>query len=240
MQTSGLILLGTVHSDPSGYARTRFLLSEIQPDLVFVELSPYALHYRKEHAPRLLRELSQNLQHAAHRIGLSFKDALMHPQVRAIRRQIALPFEYRASEAYASHATGVTILAVDWSEFSRQWIETWGELISAENLESLLRLERMQIPVHVQYDRAARQITSGSPVLDPWTGNDFSPWRSREEHIAARIRLELAHRSPRLPIYIGGWRHLLRGGAFKTLRDILGITLSRCFLPDRGAIGRDA
>lgn len=235
MQSSNLILLGSVHSDPAGYTRTRAFLSTVRPDIVFVELSPYALAYRKENAPRLLAQLFRNLRTAAPAAGLTFTEALRHPRIRAISRQIALPFEYRASDAYAAHARGTRVVAVDWSEFSRQWIETWEELIGEENLVVLQRQKIAETPVQQQYDRAVRLIESGLPANDLWTGDDFALWRDREEHIASRIMFELAAGTFQRPLYIGGWRHLLRGGAFKTIRDILGIGSHGCFLLDRAA-----
>lgn len=236
MHTENLVLIGTLHSDPLGYARTRILLSQIHPDLIFVELSPYALHYRKENARHLLREFSRNLRIAATAAGYSFREALLHSSITAIRRQIVLPFEYRASEAYASRAAGVGILAVDWSEFSRQWIQTWEELISRENIQSLLREEMKDSPVHVQYEQAANTISGESPSPDLWTGKDFPIWQNREEHITTTIRSALLHLSPRRPVYIGGWRHLIAGGPLRTVRNSLGIDISHCFLLDRGAL----
>ncbi|MFZ2445086.1 MAG: hypothetical protein WAW37_01890 [Syntrophobacteraceae bacterium] len=232
---AALLLLGVIHSDPLGYGRTRAFLSEYRPGLVLVELSPFGLAYRREHGSRLHREFLENLRTAAGAAGIDFKAALKHPRITPIRRQISLPFEYRASAAYSAQ-TGAAVVPVDWSEFSARWVPTWADLISSANLAALLRLEDAPVPVSREYERAARIIRGDRSAVEIWTGGKDVLRREREDHIAGRIRCLLDSHGLERAVYIGGWRHLAAGGGSRTVRDILGIGLPGCFLLDRGPL----
>ena len=59
-------------------------------------------------------------------------------------------------------------------------------------------------------------------------------WEQRERHLADAVRSILQHHCPAKPVYLGGWRHLTPGGRFPSLRDLLGIKISQCYLLDRG------
>lgn len=229
-----IILLGVIHSDPKGRKRTTAFLSRYRPDLILVEISPFALDYRRKNSPRLYREFRKNLRAAADNLSIAYLSALKHPQMTRIGRQLHIPFEYRASAAYCK-TTGAEVVPADWSDFSRRWIDTWPELISVENLESLLRLGDTPVLVSKNYDLAARTIVGNSPApsQDP---EEARLWQKREEKISAEILSRIELRKPIRPLYIGGWRHLLSDGPFRTVRDILGIGLSNCFLLDRGPI----
>ena len=236
-----LVLLGVIHHDPMGYKRTGDFLSRYRPDLVLVEISPFGLRYRELNARRLYRVFRQNLRAAAKRAGIAFRVAITNPTITRIGRQLHLPFEYRASAAYCAR-TAAQVVPVDWSDFSSQWIATWPELISPENLETLLRLEEKSLSIPANYDLAARAILGGRSAQEPLDPDEVLPGHQREEHIASEILARLESSAPDRPLYIGGWRHLISGGTFRTLRDILGIGLSGCFLLDRGPLftqGRD-
>lgn len=230
-----LVLVGTIHSDPQGYRRTRRLLERHSPDLIFVELSPYGLRYRQDNGSALWRTFSENLRLAARRLAVEPPKARRHRRIDAIARQIKLPFEYRAAAAYASRR-GATVIAADSSEFSRQWIETWAELISAQNLEILLTMDSTPDPVSRQYDTAARLIRGDVPAPGTLSDKDFSLWQDREEGLARNIRTGLFRNNPVRPLYIGGWMHLMSHGRLRSIRDLLGISLTRCFLLDRGPL----
>lgn len=225
-------LLGTVHSDPQGYRKIREFLRRYAPDLIFVELSPYALRYRQENARALWRTFSENFQCAARMLSLDLAAARRHTRVVEITRQITLPFEYRASAAY-SVQTSTEIIPADWSEFSMQWIETWTELLSVENLQTLLRIENMPIPVSDQYKTAARAMHGLYVCPGLFPGSDTVLWQERERRIARTILDCLAHSRSERPLYIGGWMHLVAGCMFQHLRDLLGVGQAKCFLLDQ-------
>jgi len=234
---SRLLLLGTVHGDPDGLARARRFLDSHQPDLVLVELSPFGLSFRRRHQGRLQRTLARNLREAASRSCLSFRQALKHSEIRSIRRQLALPFEFRAAASYAGKSPS-RLLLVDSSTFSRTCIESWPELISTENLVHLLATPGDAPGDRDTYRLAARRIEGGTfaavlRMLEAGREVD-SRWEERERFMAEQIRAALDVFRPRLAIYLGGWWHLTSGGGIATLRDLLETPFSCCHL-----LGRD-
>ncbi len=225
---AGLILLGTVHCDPRGFSRTRAFLESYGPDLLLVEISPFALKFRKEHASELRKTFLESLRTVCQKLKIEPRKALKHVQIASILRQIGIPFEYRASAAYAKRA-GIELIAIDYSEFSREWIATWPEMISAENIEVLLGLESEAPPVSSLYARAARRIGRSCPENLPPPG-DARGWQEREKHMASQIVSVLEQFNPKRPVYIGGWWHLSCGESVRTLRELLGIGAASCWL----------
>ena len=225
---TGLILLGTVHSDPKGFSRTRAFLEAHGPDLIMVEISPFALKFRKEHSSELRKVFLENLRTISRKLKIEFSRAVKHVRITAILRQISIPFEYRASAAYAKR-TGTDLIMVDYSDFSRSWIETWQEMISAENIERLLELDSAGPPVSSLYAQAARRISGESlqPEIRP---ADALRWQEREEQMAREIASALERFNPVRPVYIGGWWHLCCGTSIKTVRELLGIEAACCRL----------
>jgi hypothetical protein len=231
---AGLILLGTVHSDPKGFSRTRTFLEQHRPDLILVEISAFALKFRKEHSSELRRIFLERLRTISKKLQIEFSRAIKHVQITAILRQIRIPFEYRASAAYAKR-TGIDLIGVDYCDFSRRWIETWQEMISAENIELLLELESGGLPVSSLYAHAARRIT-GEPSRPETRPAHALRWQEREKQMACKITCGLERFNPVRPVYIGGWWHLSCGTGIKTVRELLGIGASSCRLLDRGLI----
>lgn len=231
-----LSLIGGVHQDPDGYRRCLRLILWLQPDILFVEISPFALSYRLHHHRELRETLRSNLRQAAARIGIPLPTAMRHPGVQAIRRQIQLPFEYRAASRYATFY-GTKLIAVDSSSFSRRWIETWPELLAAENLMVLITMDdtKTRSDSHV-YRAAAGHVSStqaannmGSGWINRITHLD-ADWKERERHMAGRIKEAILRHRPKQPVYVGGWWHLTRGHTNPTLRDIFQVPAKRCFL----------
>ena len=104
-------------------------------------------------------------------------------------------------------------------------------MISTGNIEMLLGMENSTPPVSSHYARAARRIYGGDTF--PGTPQaDAVPWRRREKRIADEIAAALERFAPERPVYIGGWWHLSRGGNIETIREILGIRETSCFLLD--------
>jgi hypothetical protein len=226
-----LILLGTLHSDPEGFSRTRAFLEFYKPDLVLVEISHFALNFRIRHTTELRKIFRERIGLVSHKMKTDFKTALKHVEIASILRQLGLPFEYRAAAAYTKK-TGVDPVAVDSSEFSREWVETWPEMISAENIERLLHLDGARPSVSSLYAQAARRI-NGGPSSYETQPSDAERWLEREKRMVRRIISALERFSPERPVYIGGWWHLSGGGSIKTVREILGIEAESCLLLDR-------
>lgn len=232
---AGLILLGTVHSDPRGFSRTRAFLEGHGPDLILVEISPFALKFRQERSSDLRKTFLERLRTVCQKLRIEPGSAIKHVQIASILRQIGIPFEYRASAAYAK-SDGTDLIAVDYSEFSREWIDTWPDMISAENIERLLELDSAAPPVSSLYAQAARRIGRGSFFLETLPGCNTLRWQEREEYMAAEITSALERFNSERPVYIGGWWHLSCGGSVKTLRELLGIGAASCLLLNRRVV----
>ncbi|MFP5213843.1 MAG: hypothetical protein ACLGPL_10740 [Acidobacteriota bacterium] len=228
---SQLILVGTVHDDPEGFQRARRLLLTHRPDLLFVELSPYGWFFRKRHQGEMCRLLSRNLKAAASRLTIPLREVFRHSSVRAIRGQIALPYEYRAARRIMDMTR---VVLTDYSPFSRKWIETWPELISTDNLVALL--SQPDDRPSASYRQAAHLIERGTCAIAHEIrivqGENRLLWERREEHMARKILALLRARRPIRPLFLGGWWHLTRGEWFMTLRDRLNIGPERCRLLD--------
>jgi len=230
--------MGTVHHDAKGYARLRAFLGTFRPDLILLELSPYAWMFRKRFQVSFQRRLETNLARAVAVSGMDPRQARKHSMVTAIRRQIALPFEYRAASAHAV-GTGASLILVDYSGFSRKWIESWPEMISAENLRGLLCLPSTLDSIDRVYRTAERCIATNQPPVPGITvcASDVDLWQERECRMARKIVAALYARRPARPLYLGGWWHLTRDSRITTLRELLGAESSRCMLLDRGPLG---
>ncbi len=233
-----LILVGGVHGDRHGFRRTLHFLETFQPDLVLVELSPFGKSFRDRNRRTLQQTFAHNLLLAARHVHLSLREALLHPEIKVIRRQLALPFEYRAARRFVRN-TGNRLALVDSSLFSRRMIAHWPELISSSNLSSLLLLAPDTRPTSAQtYERAAQLICQ---ELTPpaftgewrWQTSD-ALWQRREQFLATRIRSTLRETAPWRATYLGGWQHLTGAGPSPTLRELLGLDRNSCWLLDRG------
>jgi hypothetical protein len=232
-----LRLLGTVHGDPRGFRRLRQFLQQFQPDLILVELSPFGLAFRQAHQRELQRTLGQNLRRAATEIHCAWQKALAHPEIRAIRRQIALPFEYRASYHYA-RAHNKRLLLLDRSDFSQALVACWPDLMSTSNLALLLTLPRARkrYAVEDHYRRAHELLRWPSACTDKpghtAGGLNKDIWEERENSLAERIRGAILAIAPASCVYVGGWEHLSDQEDPPSLRRLLAIPAAQCFLLD--------
>ncbi len=232
-----LILVGGVHGDQHGFRRTLHFLETFQPDLVLVELSPFGKAFRDRNRRTLQQTFAHNLLLAARHVHLSHREALLHPEIKSVRRQLALPFEYRAARRFVRN-TGNRLALVDSSLFSRRMIAHWPELISSSNLSSLLLSPDTRPTPAQTYEWAARHICQGLNPLaftgERWWQTRDPLWQRREQFLATRIRSALRETAPSRAAYLGGWQHLTGTGPYPTLRELLGLDRNSCWLLDRG------
>jgi hypothetical protein len=128
---------------------------------------------------------------------------------------------------------------VDYSVFSQEWIETWPELISVENLTSLLSAPSRARSVESIYRSAAIQIAADDPrrlerltEKGRWTEG---LWEERERFMVERVREALKNSRPNRAVFLGGWWHLTLSDTPPTLRAILEIPSARCILLNQNA-----
>jgi hypothetical protein len=211
---SGLILIGTVHGDPRGYARALTILNRLQPELVTVEISPFSLRYRLKNQAGWQRRLVRALAELPPGAG-------RHLAIQRLTAQIALPFEVRAARDY-SLSRGISWHPLDLGSPARRHLPRYGpELLSPANLEALLDTPDGSLEewATAEFHRARLALRHSGRRLFP--GSSPETWR-RERFIARRLR-RLASQSGRL-VHLGGWEHLVdwqdSGGLWQGLADL--------------------
>jgi len=216
-----LILIGTVHGDPRGYARAWALLGYLRPDVVTVEISPFSLRYRLRHGPRWQRQLTRALAELP-------ADAPQHLAIQRLTAQVDLPFEVQAARDY-SRDCGVAWRPLDLGFLSRRHLPRYGaELLSPANLTALLRTPGGELKEYVAAEfRRARLAVSRAPRR-LFTPGDSEAGR-REDFLARRLRC-LASRYDRV-VHLGGWEHLVPWPDSPNLwRQVADLTPGRLFL----------
>jgi hypothetical protein len=68
-----VVLVGTVHRDPKGYAKLFHLLEQERPSVITVEISPYSRAFRAQQAATLRARLRENLQKIGKERGQSLR-----------------------------------------------------------------------------------------------------------------------------------------------------------------------
>jgi hypothetical protein len=196
---SNLVLIGTVHGDPRGYARVLSLLAWLRPEVVTVEISRFSLRYRRAWEARWRRQFQKNLA------GLP-PEAAGHPAIRRVAAQIALPYEYRAARDY-SRRYGLKCLPLDLGGVSKRHLPRYGrELLSAANLRALAGAPQDSLEVFVTREFRRARLAFARP---PWrlALNNDSQSQRREFFVARRLQ-RLAAPGVRVA-HLGGWEHLI-------------------------------
>jgi len=196
--SSRLVLIGTVHGDPRGYARVLRLLERLRPEIVTVEISRFSVRYRQAWEQRWRRQLQKALAELP-------PGASGHPAIRRVAGQIILPFEYRAARDY-SRQQCIRCLPLDLGGLSRRHLPQYGkELLSPANLRALLAHgeDSRDDPVAREFKRA-RWTMQNSAWRLPLQN---SPETRRRESFISR-RLQRLLRTPGRIVHVGGWEHL--------------------------------
>lgn len=228
-----LTLLGVTHRDPDGFINLGRFLTNYQPDVILLEISPYAVALRRRRQFELQGAFRRNLEIASYNCGVALKDALKRPEITALRRQISMPFEFRAASAH-TEKSGASLVFVDQSSFSWRLTALWKETTSVENLTSLLSISSTVPHARQMYLKARRSIDREVELhgqeLKGEPDETERLWARREYFMAKQIKRALLLHGPRKPLYIGGWQHLTLDTRLPTLRGILGVTRRQCVL----------
>ncbi len=224
-----LTLIGTVHRDPGGEIKLLALLEALRPARITLELSPYALDFRRRRSRTLLRYLDRILEQLALRDGVDPALLAAHPAVADIRELLTPPFEYRAAAAFAGHS-GISLSLIDQSEISaRKLKRVETELITYRNLSALLSLPPAEAsPREEGYAPARSMIRPGAPAE---IRRAFLARRrgvegigERDGLMAAEIRRLLEETAGGGLVHVGGWTHLVEDPEgetlFSRLRDL--------------------
>jgi len=231
-----LVLVGVEHGDPEGFKRTKALLDALRPDLILIELSPFGRSLRAKKQRELSKTLSANVSQASLELNLVLRESLRHPDLVRIRRQICLPFEYRAARRCA-RAHGSRLVLCDDSALSRHWLASWPQLISLDNVRMLLSFHGTSKEHEGSYVLARNALEEDPGGGSVWSraveSRGDSWWDRREQYLARSVWNALHVLTPVNPVYLGGWQHLVRGKSRPTLRTLLNIPFERCrLLPD--------
>lgn len=215
----GLLLVGTVHTDPSGAPRLRGILENEKPSAVALELSPYGLYRRIRQGRAMKALLTRRMRRLERLLGKRLRKT---PPFEEIYEKIRPPFEYRAALRYCT-AAGAPLYLLDSSELSRSIIEGhWQELISYENLRRLSLIEESPYPYTSQYGLAKRLMRETDPVvIDPFVSHYASePDFAAREACLAESLIRIYESTPEGTVaYVGGWEHLLHPTSFNTVCD---------------------
>jgi len=191
-----LILVGTVHLDPYGYDLLLNLLFDLKPETVCVDVSQYALEFRKT-VGREYRSLLDNFRR---------QDGSLPPALEAVDMQLQVPFEYRAADDYAERRGARLVPAGDSAQSQRLLGHLSRELMTTDNLVKLASREEppLKEQVEKEWQRARKYYRVGSPMSGGLETTD--------RRLARQIK-EYAGREP--VAHVGGWEHL------KGLSDLL-------------------
>ncbi len=182
-----LTIVGTVHLDPAGYGRLLHALATIGPDLVTVDVSRFAVEFRRSRFPGFLDSIARYKR----------ADGTLPPALEAVEAQIGVPFELRAAEDWC-RASSARLVQVGNDDESRALLEPFEtELMSPENLARLAVEPAPSLATQVrrQWETARR------------TARDYGAVTSADERIAALLGETLASSQGRL-CHITGWMHL--------------------------------
>lgn len=212
-----LTMIGTIHRDPHGFAHLWGALKRLSPDVISVEASPYGLKYRLQNRRTLRSLLIRGLREALSPTPLTFglcKQLLRTSGIGGIKAFIDLPYEYKASRAYAQKK-GTPLYCLDLSSHSQELLQATEELLSLENLRVLIRLETSALSERVTQERARARAALRSPML-------IRPPSGVRERIMAKRLIGIIKRHPQADVvHIAGWEHLLSysGTLFDHLRE---------------------
>jgi hypothetical protein len=217
-----LTLIGTVHRDPHGRQRLTSLLEQLQPDLLTLEMSPFALHYRQTRArPQRLR-LERILERLADETGRPLQELLGLQVIRDIDHLLDLPYEYQAARAFADGSGNPLVLIDDSNISSRKLKRVEAELISYRNLQTLIALPAVESPPQPESYATAQNLLQGN--LAPSIRRAFLNQRRGEEEVGPRdqamaeqLRKLRDQDYSRQLVHIGGWVHLLDDPQGETL-----------------------
>jgi len=216
--SSKVILIGTIHLYEESLPVLYNELKACAPNAVTVEISRFSVDFRKRREDRWKSILERRISVLPH-------EKRSNARLSLLKRQIAIPFEWRAATAYGN-IHGVPVIPIDVEDLSRKELPAWEQdLLSRENLE-LITGEDIRSGVEEHFFRVKKEadnvLSNPSKIPRPihpvsWLDDPF--WKNRE-YILFR-RLKLVYSLYRRVIHVCGWMHIVRQSPWKTLADLL-------------------
>ena len=212
-----LILVGTVHRDPKGYARLFRLLERESPALVTVEISLYSRTFRVQQSSLIRNTLRENLRRIQKEEGRPLSTILAHSLILGVFFLLKEPFEWRAAKSYAAQY-GVLLQDIDLSPFAQDNLAHLSELIALKNLRTLLHLNSPSFADLVQSQYSQAGFLFHHPPSIRLTPKAF---QEREVYMAEKIRKLAQGINGGKILHVGGWEHLIDSPGGNSLFGLL-------------------
>jgi hypothetical protein len=194
---SRLTMLGIIHRDRDSDGLLRERLAALEPDTITLEFSRYGLAYRERNAPALLAALERTVQE------LRTDGMDINPEaLESLHAYIKPPVEYAAARDVAA-ARGVPLLLVDMDRFSCLKLRGIGDLLSRENLATLLGTPHLSSGGHTEKALARLFFDKGARVA-----TYTAEMRTRDAYMSAALSRLLARGRALHIVHICGWQHL--------------------------------
>jgi len=212
-----LIMVGTVHRDPKGYARLSHFLEKVRPDFITVEISPYSRAFRARQSAAFRSTLRENLEKIGEEEGRPLGEIISQSAILGIFYLLREPYEWRAAESYARRE-GTPLMEIDLSSYSEEKLSHLAELVSVENLRALMQTGSSDLSKQVEclYQRA-RSLFLHPPSF--WLITQEI--KEREAHMAKQIRSLVRKGNGKKILHVGGWEHLVEFPGGKSLFGLL-------------------
>ncbi len=201
---AGLFLLGTIHLDIKSAPSLLAALHDLRPDIVTVEISKYSVEFRRKQYPVWKNSLRMALK------SVPIKQRA-HPQIRLLKRQITMPYEWSVAKEYCD-TSSIPCIPVDSSLLAKKELPAWKQdLLAPENVKFLVKgpwfsLESYFLKHHkTALDLWERPHPPGIKTTLSFLKRPF--WRQREKTLAVRLKRFMGL-GCRL-VHIGGWMHFL-------------------------------
>ena len=212
-----LLMIGTVHRDPRGKSKLLGLLRKERPSVVSVEISPYGRFFRDRKSAALRATLRENLRGIHREEGRPWREILSHSAIQGIFLLLKEPYEWQAAAAYVSEA-GSELQDIDLSRISEEKLSHLSDIVSRENLRSLLRLSLPSLSEQVEDHYCRAGFLFSHPPSVWLKSRDLE---ERESFMAQKIRRLFLQAEGKKLAHIGGWEHLLELSEGLTLYTLL-------------------
>ncbi len=217
-----IVLVGTVHRDPHGHHKLLSLLHREDPEYITLEMSPYAVEFRKKKRVALTKKVCDMVGELGREgLAVPYPDPFSHPTIGNVLTLVDFPYEYLTA-SFFSKSRHIPFECIDKSYFSKKRLSKLErELITKENLRALIRWdpEEFKGGVDREYTMATLAFKSGQMTID--RSSNHQELVTRDRYMAKRIRKLLRSLNLRKLVHIGGWEHLVDAEKRETLFTLL-------------------
>jgi hypothetical protein len=203
-----ITFIGTSHIDPKGHERISKLLISLHPQIIVLEMSRFAILFRKTIGNLCRKVLTRHIEHL---------QLHKNREITYTLQFFALPYEYRAAKQYA-RSRNVQVILMDVSLFSFLRLIQSFRMLKRENV---LSLASMQEDRFVREKITAERIFNRDDlILARIKLTNFerdSLLRMREKVLIRRLTNILSRYHDKNILYIGGWEHLIDNSTQRNL-----------------------